>query len=85
MENANLNFRIQVGGEISTVTIFTQYNQNLFCSFKVLTDEGYLFTLIPSDDPFTDFQLSDMDKYINHDIDFGILQSVKRAIINYFL
>lgn len=85
MEITRLDFKIPFEGKISAVTVFTQFHQNLYCSFKVLDDEGYLFTLVPTDDPFGDFQLSDMDKYINQEVNFGILQSVKLAIINYFL
>jgi hypothetical protein len=85
MENKGLRFRIPFEGGISAVSVITQYHQNLYCSFKVLNEEGYLFTLVPTDDPFTDFQLSNMDKLINQDIDFGILQGVKRAIISHFL
>jgi hypothetical protein len=85
MENTRLNFSIPFEGKINAVTVVTQFHQNLYCSFKVLDDEGYLFTLVPTNDPFTDFQLSEMDEYISQDIDFGILQRVKKAIINYFL
>jgi hypothetical protein len=85
VENKGLKFSIPFEGGMSAVSVITQYHQNLYCSFKVLNNAGYLFTLVPTDDPFTDFQLSDMDKHFNQDIDFGILYGVKRAMINHFL
>ena len=85
MDVRNSKVNVANKGKLRAVTVCTHYHQNLYCYFKVLSIEGYLFTLIPSDSPFTDFELSAIDKYINQDIDFGILERVKSAIIDYFL
>jgi hypothetical protein len=57
----------------------------LYCSYKVTDRSDYLFTLVPTNDPFTDFELSAFDRYIDHPVDENIFEKVKEAVINYYL
>lgn len=85
MEHTKFDLRCQNDDRLGAVKVFAEYHNDLYCSFKVLDEQGYLFTLVPANDPFTDFELSERDKFINQDVDFGILQRVKCAIVDYFL
>jgi hypothetical protein len=67
------------------LSVFPCYHSDLFCSYKVTDADGYLFTLIPTDCPSTDFRLSDTDIELDHPVDWTLFEKVKTKIINHFM
>jgi hypothetical protein len=85
MPESAISITVNRSGIPVDLRVFPIYNPELFCSYKVTDADGYLFTLVPANDSFTDFELSEMDQYIDHPVDPVLLERVKLAVINYYL
>jgi hypothetical protein len=77
-------FNLHYQSQIRKIEVTPSYKKE-FCTYSVVDAEGYLFTLVPTDNPFTDFTISKRDEYLNHSIEWPLLDKVKNAIINHFM
>jgi hypothetical protein len=83
----NRNFRLNLSdkGMIDTLLVRPSYKATGLCTYAVIDTTGYLFTLVPTNNPFTDFELSDRDKTLDQPVNWQLLDQVKTAIINHYL
>jgi hypothetical protein len=83
----NPNFRLNISGKgmIDTLLVRPSYKATGLCTYSVINTSGYLFTLVPNNNPFTDFELSDEDKTLEQVINWPLLDQVKTDIINHYL
>jgi hypothetical protein len=83
----NPNFRLNLSGKgmIDTLPVRPSYKSTGLCTYSVINTSGYLFTLVPNNNPFTDFELSDEDKTLDQVINWPLLDQVKTDIINHYL
>jgi hypothetical protein len=73
------------GGMKRNVHVKLTFKERRFCSFVVTDEDGYLFTLIPTDCPFTDFRISDRDIEFDQPVEWPLVDKVKTTIINHFM
>lgn len=85
MSASPISITVNHSGVSRYVSVFPRYHSDLFCSYKVIDEDGYLFTLIPTDCPFTDFRISDMDIEFNHPVDWTLVDRIKTKIVNHFM
>lgn len=85
MSASPISITVSHAGLPHYLSVFPRYHADLFCSYKVTDTDGYLFTLIPTDCPFGDFRISDLDVELAHPVDWQLVEKVKIKIINYFM
>jgi hypothetical protein len=83
----NPNFRLNLSGKgmIDTLLVRPSYKETGLCTYAVIDTSGYLFTLVPTNNPFTDFELSERDVRLDQPVNWQLLAQVKTAIINHYL
>lgn len=85
MSASPISIAVNERGVPRYLSVFPSYHYDFFCSYKVTDNDGYLFTLIPTDCPSTDFRLSDLDIEFNHPVDWTLVDKVKTKIIGHFM
>jgi hypothetical protein len=85
MPSSPISITVNHSGVPRYLSVLPRYHSDLFCSYTITDADGYLFTLIPTDCPSTDFRLSDADIELDHPIEWTLVDEVKATIINHFM
>jgi hypothetical protein len=80
-----INFCLHHQGNYCNIHVIPCHEGLFYSSYTVTDSDGYLFSLIPTNNPFTDFTISDRDVALNHPIEWPLVDKVKEAIINHFM
>jgi hypothetical protein len=83
--NHNFQLPIYYHGENRIFKVSPILNEQLYCSYSITDEEGYLFTLVPTSSPFCDFRVSDQDKQLDQPIDWPLFEMIKEAVINHYM
>jgi hypothetical protein len=83
--NPNFALNLSCKGVKDNLYVSPAYKETGLCTYAITDTSGYLFTLVPTNNPFTDFELSEQDKTLDQPIDWHLLEQVKTAIINHYL